>query len=71
MDFSAGTLSGLFKRKCGKDMMDDVNDFLQKEGKLEHGKVAVTRATGLKAKAIYHIALKKKIEPDYERVCAH
>ena len=68
MNFSNGVLSSQFKKRCGKKLMDEVDAYLKQETKLKHGKVAVTSAEGLKAKAIYHIALKRKDDPAYERV---
>ncbi len=48
--------------------MDEVDAYLKQVKTLKYGKVAVTSAEGLKAKSIYHIALKRLDEPGYERV---
>ena len=68
MNFSTGSLSGLFKSKCGKALTEEAGAYLQQHGKLEHEKVAVTKAHSLNAKAIYHVSLKKKDQPDFEQV---
>ena len=68
MDFSTGALSNMFKRKCGKKLMDEVQEYIKAEGTLQPGKVAVTSANNTKAKAIYHISLEKYIEKDCRRV---
>lgn len=69
MDFSTGTLAATFKAECGQPLLDEVKVFLSYETKLRYGKVAVTEAYNLKAKAIYHVALKGVDQPGYERVC--
>lgn len=68
MDLSTGTLSSTLKKKCGKKLMEEIDDYLKYEGTLKYGKVAVTSAENLKAKAIYHIALKRGNDPKCERV---
>lgn len=68
MNFSNGVLSSQFKKRCGKKLMDEVDAYLKQVKTLKYGKVAVTSAEGLKAKSIYHIALKRLDEPGYERV---
>ncbi len=68
MDFTTGNLARQFKQRCGRGLIDEVQAYLQHEGRLNYGKVAVTSAYNLKAKALYHIALKRTDQPGYERV---
>ena len=68
MDFSAGTLSIMFKKTCGKKLMDEVQEYIKAERTLQPGKVAVTSANNTKAKAIYHVSLEKYLEKDCRRV---
>ena len=65
MNLSHGALSKLYKEKCGKPLSNEIKSYKKKNGKLKYGKVAITSAHNLKAKAIYHVTLKGTKQSDY------
>ena len=65
MNFSQGALSKLYKEKCGKPLLNEIESYKKKNDKLKYGEVAITSAHNLKAKAIYHIILKGTDQSDY------